>query len=172
MPSVDHSLKVFLCHAHADRDPVRALPAGTRLTKDGVDAWLTRRGIGNPRLSTRKPCGLGTSPKGLPRTEQGISIPLTHAHADRDPVRALYTRLNKDGVDAWLTRRGIGNPRLSIRKPCGLGTSPKGLPRTEQGISIPLTHAHADRDPVRGLYTRLAKDGVDAWLDKAKPCGE
>ena len=37
-------LKVFLCHAHADRDPVpqgddmRGLPAGTRLTKDGVDA--------------------------------------------------------------------------------------------------------------------------------------
>ncbi|MDP1779047.1 MAG: hypothetical protein Q8K73_02110 [Anaerolineales bacterium] len=45
-------LKVFpstgsghrLCHimpagyAHADRDPVRGLPEGTRLTKDGVDA--------------------------------------------------------------------------------------------------------------------------------------
>ena len=31
-------LKVFLCHAHADRDPVRTLYA--RLTKDGVDAWL------------------------------------------------------------------------------------------------------------------------------------
>jgi hypothetical protein len=29
-------LKVFLCHAHADRDPVRALPAGTRLTQDGA----------------------------------------------------------------------------------------------------------------------------------------
>ena len=46
--------------------------------------------------------------------------------------------------------------------------SPKGLSRTEQGISIPLCHAHADRDPVRGLYSRLTKDGVDAWLDKAK----
>jgi hypothetical protein len=32
-------LKVFLCHAHADRDPVRGLPAGTRLTQDGVDAY-------------------------------------------------------------------------------------------------------------------------------------
>jgi len=42
MPSVDNKrpLKVFLCHAHADRDPVRGLPAGTRLTQDGVDAWL------------------------------------------------------------------------------------------------------------------------------------
>ena len=86
MPSVDRPLKVFLCHAHADRDPVRALPAGARLTKDGVDAWLLAR-----------------SPKGLSRTEQGISIPLTHAHADRDAVRTLYTRLTKDGVDAWLT---------------------------------------------------------------------
>ena len=38
MPSVDRPLKVFLCHAHADRDPVRTLY--TRLTKDGVDAWL------------------------------------------------------------------------------------------------------------------------------------
>ena len=33
---------------------------------------------------------------------------------------------------------------------------------------IPLRDAHADRDPVRGLYTRLTQDGVDAWLDKAK----
>jgi hypothetical protein len=42
MPSVDNKrpLKVFLCHAHADRDPVRALYA--RLTKDGVDAWLDK----------------------------------------------------------------------------------------------------------------------------------
>jgi len=38
MPSVDRPLRVFLCHAHADRDPVRGLYA--RLTKDGVDAWL------------------------------------------------------------------------------------------------------------------------------------
>jgi len=41
-------LKVFLCHimpvgyAHADRDPVRGLPEGTRLTQDGVDAWLDK----------------------------------------------------------------------------------------------------------------------------------
>src|SRR3989337_4452157 len=71
MPSVDNNrpLKVFpstgfrqaqpassgprLCHAHADRDPVRGLPEGTRLTtpalaggarEDGVDryAWLDK----------------------------------------------------------------------------------------------------------------------------------
>ena len=66
-------LRVFLCHAHADRDAVRALYS--RLTKDGVDAWLWSR-----------------SPKELSRTEQGISIPLTHA------------RLTKDGVDAWLDK--------------------------------------------------------------------
>jgi hypothetical protein len=33
-------LKVFLCHAHADRDAVKALY--TRLTADGADAWLDR----------------------------------------------------------------------------------------------------------------------------------
>jgi formylglycine-generating enzyme required for sulfatase activity len=33
-------LKVFLCHAHADRDAVRALYA--RLTADGVDAWFDK----------------------------------------------------------------------------------------------------------------------------------
>ncbi len=27
MPSADHPLRVFLCHAHADRDSVRALYA-------------------------------------------------------------------------------------------------------------------------------------------------
>ncbi len=35
-------------------------------------------------------------------------------------------------------------------------------------LKVFLCHAHADRDPVRGLYTRLTKDGVDAWLDKEK----
>lgn len=34
MPTDKRPLKVFLCHAHADRDAVRALYA--RLTKDGV----------------------------------------------------------------------------------------------------------------------------------------
>ena len=33
-------------------------------------------------------------------------------------------------------------------------------------LKVFLCHAHADRDPVRGLYARLTKDGVDAWLDK------
>jgi len=33
---------------------------------------------------------------------------------------------------------------------------------------MPVGSAHADRDPVRGLYARLTKDGVDAWLDKEK----
>ena len=39
-------------------------------------------------------------------------------------------------------------------------------------LKVFLCHAHADRDPVRGLYARLTKDGVDAWLDKAKLHGE
>jgi hypothetical protein len=40
MPSAGRPLKVFLCHARADRDAVRALY--TRLTQDGVDAWLDK----------------------------------------------------------------------------------------------------------------------------------
>src|SRR5512143_2320777 len=35
-------------------------------------------------------------------------------------------------------------------------------------LKVCLCHAHADRDAVRGLYARLTKDGVDAWLDKEK----
>jgi len=35
-------------------------------------------------------------------------------------------------------------------------------------LKVFLCHAHADRDPVRGLYARLTQDGVDAWFDKAK----
>jgi hypothetical protein len=33
---------------------------------------------------------------------------------------------------------------------------------------MPVGYAHADRDPVRGLYSRLTWDGVDAWLDKGR----
>ncbi|MCJ7432470.1 MAG: toll/interleukin-1 receptor domain-containing protein [Anaerolineales bacterium] len=46
------------------------------------------------------------------------------------------------------------------------------MPETKRPLKVFLCHAHADRNPVRGLYTRLTKDGVDAWLDKAKPRGE
>jgi hypothetical protein len=48
MTETKRPLKVFLCHAHADtlralrRNPVRGLPAGARLAKDGVDAWLDK----------------------------------------------------------------------------------------------------------------------------------
>jgi hypothetical protein len=41
MPKMpERPLKVFLCHAHSDKDAVKALYA--RLTKDGVDAWLDK----------------------------------------------------------------------------------------------------------------------------------
>jgi hypothetical protein len=39
---------------------------------------------------------------------------------------------------------------------------------TKRPLKVFLCHAHADRDAVRGLCTRLTKDGVDAWLDKEK----
>ena len=40
MTDEQRSLKVFLCHAHSDKDVVRALYE--RLTRDGVDAWLDK----------------------------------------------------------------------------------------------------------------------------------
>src|SRR5512145_2085108 len=40
MPETKRPLKVFLCHAHSDRNAVRDLYL--RLTKDGVDAWLDK----------------------------------------------------------------------------------------------------------------------------------
>ncbi len=42
------------------------------------------------------------------------------------------------------------------------------MPKLKRPLKVFLCHAHADRDPVRGLYARLIKDGVDAWFDKAK----
>src|SRR5512147_378118 len=41
-------------------------------------------------------------------------------------------------------------------------------PKSKRPLKVFLCHAHADRDPVRALYTRLTNDGVDAWFDKAK----
>src|SRR5688572_5590849 len=35
-------------------------------------------------------------------------------------------------------------------------------------LKVFLCHAHSDVAAVRALYTRLTKDGVDAWLDKEK----
>ena len=48
------------------------------------------------------------------------------------------------------------------------------MTEAKRPLKVFLYHAHiiplwdADRDPVRGLYARLTKDGVDAWLDKEK----
>src|SRR5512138_1393343 len=40
MPETKRLLKVFLCHAHSDRNAVRDLYL--RLVKDGVDTWLDK----------------------------------------------------------------------------------------------------------------------------------
>ena len=40
MTEAKRPLKVFLCHAHADHDAVKALCI--RLTQDGVDAWFDK----------------------------------------------------------------------------------------------------------------------------------
>jgi len=42
------------------------------------------------------------------------------------------------------------------------------MPEPKRPLKVFLCHVHADRDTVRGLYTRLTQDGVDAWLDKEK----
>lgn len=42
------------------------------------------------------------------------------------------------------------------------------MPESKRPLKVFLCHAHADRDAVRALYTRLTNDGVDAWLDKEK----
>jgi len=44
------------------------------------------------------------------------------------------------------------------------------MTEAKRPLKVFLCHAHADRDAVRGLYTRLTNDGVDryAWLDKEK----
>lgn len=46
------------------------------------------------------------------------------------------------------------------------------MTEAKRQLKVFLCHAHADRDPIRALYARLTKDGVDAWLDKAKLHGE
>jgi hypothetical protein len=59
MPEPKRPLKVFLCHAHADRDPVpqgddmRGLYA--RLTQDGVDAWFDKAKLHGERSRTILP---------------------------------------------------------------------------------------------------------------------
>jgi tetratricopeptide (TPR) repeat protein len=42
------------------------------------------------------------------------------------------------------------------------------MPTDKRPLKVFLCHAHSDRDAVHALYTRLIKDGVDVWLDKAK----
>jgi len=40
MPDDKRALKVFLCHAHSDKDAVKALYL--RLKREGVDVWLDK----------------------------------------------------------------------------------------------------------------------------------
>ena len=39
------------------------------------------------------------------------------------------------------------------------------MERSIQTIRVFLIHAHADRKTVHKLYTRLVRDGLDAWMD-------
>ena len=40
--------------------------------------------------------------------------------------------------------------------------------KEKRSLKVFLCHAHSDRDKVRVLYSRLKREGVDAWLDKEK----
>jgi len=43
------------------------------------------------------------------------------------------------------------------------------MPATDKRpLKVFLCHAHSDATVVYALYNRLAKDGVDAWLDNEK----
>ena len=52
----------------------------------------------------------------MPEEKRSLKVFLCHAHiiplwdADRDAVRALYTRLIADGVDAWLDKEKLLPP--------------------------------------------------------------
>ncbi|MFH1908392.1 MAG: toll/interleukin-1 receptor domain-containing protein [Chloroflexota bacterium] len=54
----------------------------------------------------------------MPESKRPLRVFLSYAHADRDAVRALYARLTKDGVDAWLDKEkllpGQGFDRLNL----------------------------------------------------------
>jgi hypothetical protein len=39
------------------------------------------------------------------------------------------------------------------------------MPETKRPLKVFLCHAHSDAATVRGLYLRLKRVGVDAWLD-------
>ncbi len=43
----------------------------------------------------------------MPTDKRPLKAFLCHTHADRDAVRALYTRLTKDGVDVWLDKEKL-----------------------------------------------------------------
>ena len=45
----------------------------------------------------------------MPTDKRLLKVFLCHAHSDAAAVRALYARLTKDGVDAWLYKE----------RPCG-----------------------------------------------------
>lgn len=43
------------------------------------------------------------------------------------------------------------------------------MPTTDKRpLKVFLCHAHSDVAAVRTLYSRLKREGVDAWLDKEK----
>jgi hypothetical protein len=55
----------------------------------------------------------------MTETKRPLKVFLCHAHSDKDAMKALYTRLIKDSVDAWLDREKLllgQDWELEIRK--------------------------------------------------------
>ena len=54
----------------------------------------------------------------MPETKRPLKVFLCHAHGDAAAVRALYTRIKKEGVDVWLDKEkllpGQGFDRLNL----------------------------------------------------------
>jgi hypothetical protein len=42
------------------------------------------------------------------------------------------------------------------------------MPDQKRPLKVFLCHAHSDKNAMRSLYSRLKREGVDAWLDKEK----
>jgi hypothetical protein len=55
-------------------------------------------------------------------SKRALKVFLCHAHSDKDVVKALYARLEREGVDVWLDRERLlpgADWELEIRKAVG-----------------------------------------------------
>lgn len=91
---------------------------------------------------------------------------------DPDPTRPeFWHRLNQIVHDAGNVLRRLGHSGLQQLPPPILTADnrvvgPSSGP--DRKLRVFLCHSSADKASVRALYARLAKDGIDPWLDEEK----